>query len=468
MPNMPLFSLQVAPVQTSTVNGLAPTGAQKNTPTQALTSHTELDHAEQGTAGSPSFSQALNEQLHSPSVPIGQEFAALVAKGPQQLNVNEQALNNSELVVNTEHALGPIMHNPQASLPLELHDLQRQRNLDVKWVPTAKMAKPASGELNAQMAKISEPLAQPSSLSAGLEQGLEQGEEHGQEQPLVPRSSLPKIPEPIQQATQSAVSGEEQSAKAALMPAFTPKMLPVNEASTDETHPLESLLSTAEDSELYSQSLHEKPITLATKNTLLSEPITPLAQAAAPTMLNEHVVPQNSEGLWQASSPVSKELEMELGGAKTPLANVQSQAQLKLDVPVQSPQWGEQIAKRISIMSTQDVQTARIQLDPPEMGALEVKIKMQNDHITVAFTSGNQQVRDALEAQSPRLREMLEQQGVNLTDVNVSDQSKQQAGGQAEGEQAWQGEHTVNGSEKEIDEVKSVELQSNSLVDYFA
>ncbi len=464
MPNMPLFSLQVVPAQTSTVNGLAQAGAQKNTATQALTSNIEPDHAEQGTGGSPSFSQALNEQLHSPLLPllpVGQEFAALVSpKGPQQLNINEQALNNSELAVHTEHLLGPLMNNPETSLPLELHDLQRQRNLDVKWVPTAPVEKSPSGQINAQAAKIAEPIPQPGHLSTG------QGERQGQ--PLAPLSPLPIMPEPIQTAAQAVVSSEVLSAQAVVMPAISPKMLTVNEALTDEVNPLASLLSAAEDSELSNQSLHEKPITLTTKTTLLSEPVTPLAQLTVPTMLSEHAVLQNSDGSWQASSPLSKELHTEIDAAKAPLSNAQTQAQFKLDVPPQSPQWGEQIAKRISIMSTQDVQTARIQLDPPEMGALEVKIKMQNDHISVSFTSGNQQVREALEAQSPRLRELLEQQGVNLTDVNVSDQSKQQTGGQAEGEQAGQGEHAANASEQEIDEVRSVELHSDSLVDYFA
>ncbi len=461
MSNMPLFSLTVPPAQTSTGNGLAQSGAgslQKNTPTQALSSNTEVDHSEQEIGGSPSFLNALNEQLHSPLVPVGQEFAALMSpQGPKQLDNNEQALNNAELVVDTEHALGPLMNNPVSSLPLELHDIQRQRELDVKWVPTAPMGKSPSGQLNPQTAQTGDSLAQPAHLSTG----------QGQGQPAGPLSPLPLMPEPVQNTAQSVVNADALTGKPPIRPAFSQKMLPVNEPLADEASPLESVLS-ATDDKLDIQNLHEKPLTLTTKTTLLSEPLTPLAQAAVPTMLGEQVVSHSNDGLWQASTPVNKELDLESGAAKALLSNVQTQAQFKLDVPVQSPQWGEEIAKRISIMSTQEVQTARIQLDPPEMGALEVKIKMQNDHISVAFTSGNQQVREALEAQSPRLREMLEQQGVNLTDVNVSDQSKQQAGGQGEGEQALQSEHASNGSDQEIDEVKSVKLQSDSLVDYFA
>jgi flagellar hook-length control protein FliK len=42
----------------------------------------------------------------------------------------------------------------------------------------------------------------------------------------------------------------------------------------------------------------------------------------------------------------------------------------------------------------------------------------------VVFTSPNSSVREALEQQSFRLREMLEEQGMDLVDVDVSDQNQ--------------------------------------------
>ena len=118
-------------------------------------------------------------------------------------------------------------------------------------------------------------------------------------------------------------------------------------------------------------------------------------------------------------------------------------------------------------MSTEQLQAARIQLDPPELGSLEIKIRVQQDQVSVAFSSGHQVVRDALEAQSPRLREMLEQQGVELTDVNVSDQQQQSAGeGNSEGVPGEGGDDWVDDEMNE--EVLITEAQSDSLVDYFA
>jgi flagellar hook-length control protein FliK len=54
---------------------------------------------------------------------------------------------------------------------------------------------------------------------------------------------------------------------------------------------------------------------------------------------------------------------------------------------------------------------------------MEVRIDLTKDQAQVTFLSPHAGVRDALEGQMQRLREMFTQQGMNLMDVNVSDQS---------------------------------------------
>ena len=79
--------------------------------------------------------------------------------------------------------------------------------------------------------------------------------------------------------------------------------------------------------------------------------------------------------------------------------------------------------QRVMWMSSQNVNRVDIALDPPELGPLQVRIVTQSDQTSVVFTSNNGSVREALDQSLPRLREMMEGQGLNLTDVNVSDQS---------------------------------------------
>ena len=85
--------------------------------------------------------------------------------------------------------------------------------------------------------------------------------------------------------------------------------------------------------------------------------------------------------------------------------------------------WETNLGSRLQMMVGQNVQTAEIRLDPPELGALDIKIKITNDVASVNITSPHAQVREALETTVPRLREMFEESGVALGDVNVQQES---------------------------------------------
>ena len=85
--------------------------------------------------------------------------------------------------------------------------------------------------------------------------------------------------------------------------------------------------------------------------------------------------------------------------------------------------WSEAVVDRVMLMSSQNLKSAEIQLDPAELGRLEVRISVNQEQSQVTFASPHAGVRDALDSQMHRLREMFAQQGMNLMDVNVSDQS---------------------------------------------
>ena len=93
--------------------------------------------------------------------------------------------------------------------------------------------------------------------------------------------------------------------------------------------------------------------------------------------------------------------------------------------PVQMQQtgWSEAVVDRVMWLSSQNLKSAEIQLDPAELGRMEVRIDMTKDQTQVTFLSPHAAVRDALEGQMQRLRDMLAQQGMTM-DVNVSDQSR--------------------------------------------
>ncbi|AMS13589.1 flagellar hook-length control protein [Pseudomonas chlororaphis] len=119
-------------------------------------------------------------------------------------------------------------------------------------------------------------------------------------------------------------------------------------------------------------------------------------------------------------------------------------------VPVNQPLamhqsgWTEEVVNRVMYLSSVNLKSAEIQLQPAELGRLDIRVNMVPDQQTqVTFMSAHVGVREALEGQMHRLRDMFHQQGMGQVDVNVSDQSRNWQGGQ---EQAQQGQHRSNGA----------------------
>ena len=104
-----------------------------------------------------------------------------------------------------------------------------------------------------------------------------------------------------------------------------------------------------------------------------------------------------------------------------------------VDVPVGQAEWGDKVMGKLSFLTAANMQEAEIHLTPPDMGPMEVKVRMQNEQANITVHSANPVVREQLEQNSHRLREMLGDQGVELGQFDVSDQSGQQADEQGDG-----------------------------------
>ena len=98
----------------------------------------------------------------------------------------------------------------------------------------------------------------------------------------------------------------------------------------------------------------------------------------------------------------------------------------RIEVPVTQPNWGDSVGNRLMMMVNGKMQSANIHLNPAELGPIEIKISVNQEHATVHFVSNNSVVRDAIEEAFPRLKEMFMQNGLSLSDANVSQQSPQQ------------------------------------------
>jgi flagellar hook-length control protein FliK len=105
----------------------------------------------------------------------------------------------------------------------------------------------------------------------------------------------------------------------------------------------------------------------------------------------------------------------------------------KIAARVGTPGWDNQVGQKIIWMVAGKEQTASLTLNPPDMGPMHVVLSVTNDQATVTFTAAQPEVRQALEAAMPKLREMMGENGIALGNATVN-------AGTPDGRQAQQGE----------------------------
>jgi flagellar hook-length control protein FliK len=141
--------------------------------------------------------------------------------------------------------------------------------------------------------------------------------------------------------------------------------------------------------------------------------------------------------------------------------------------------WDNQVSQRIVYMVGKE-QAATLTLNPPDLGPVQIVLNVTNDQATVAFSSDQLDVRQALENALPRLREMMSESGIALgnatVDANVPDQRQQQQNSErrAQGGQGGAGGLTGDGQDgaPAVNEVaprtRTVSIGERGMVDLFA
>lgn len=119
----------------------------------------------------------------------------------------------------------------------------------------------------------------------------------------------------------------------------------------------------------------------------------------------------------------------------------------RIAVPVGESGWGRALGEQVAWHVSRNIQSANLRLNPQHLGPLEMQVQMDGDRATVAFASQHVAVRDALESALPRLREMFSQNGLNIVDVNVSQQDTAARGEQQDGQA---GTAAVAGDEDDV------------------
>jgi flagellar hook-length control protein FliK len=136
----------------------------------------------------------------------------------------------------------------------------------------------------------------------------------------------------------------------------------------------------------------------------------------------------------------------------------------KVAAGVDTAQFGQGVADRVSLMMDGNLTSAKLQVNPPALGPIEVRIALQGGHAQVWLSSHSAVTRDALEASSPKLQEMLGSQGFSQVSVDISQRSFQERSPQSQAYESAPGGDTPIPTQASL----SISRSASGLLDAYA
>lgn len=112
--------------------------------------------------------------------------------------------------------------------------------------------------------------------------------------------------------------------------------------------------------------------------------------------------------------------------------NAQGHSTDRLTPNVGTPAWNQAVGQKLVWMIGNEQQSASLTLNPPDLGPLQVVLSVSSTQANASFYSSQPEVRQALEAALPKLREMLGDAGIQLGQASVSAGTPQQQGSYGE------------------------------------
>lgn len=113
-------------------------------------------------------------------------------------------------------------------------------------------------------------------------------------------------------------------------------------------------------------------------------------------------------------------------GNVSPTAILQSLPSLEVRNTVGKPGWNKGFSQQIIMMAHNGIHQAKIKLNPVHLGPVEAMVKLNGETAVVNLTSLHLTTKEAMDNATPRLKEMLNENGFSQVDVNVSHQDKKE------------------------------------------
>jgi flagellar hook-length control protein FliK len=143
---------------------------------------------------------------------------------------------------------------------------------------------------------------------------------------------------------------------------------------------------------------------------------------------------------------------------------------LPVHTPLRHPEWSDEVSQRVRWVLGNQVQSAELKINPPQLGPIEVRVSVDSDQqMTVTLSSQHALVRETLQDSVPRLRDLMSEHGFNAVNVDVSQHSSsdgRKPAAQMNADPAMRSE--TDAMDTSQDTTTILQRDMRGLVDYYA
>jgi len=131
-----------------------------------------------------------------------------------------------------------------------------------------------------------------------------------------------------------------------------------------------------------------------------------------------------------ATSDAQANAALQIQPQSTPADNAPEPVSLSLNAPMQQGnRWAAEFGDRMAWIANNRFNSATLQVNPPQLGPIEVRILMSGDQAAVSFVAVQPQTREAIQQALPVLASSLASQGLSLGQTSVGRDHLPQQGG---------------------------------------
>ncbi len=182
---------------------------------------------------------------------------------------------------------------------------------------------------------------------------------------------------------------------------------------------------------------------------------------------------KKTQPLQEAALQAGALQQLQPGAVTAEKAAQPAQAVLSVPQQVGAENWGTGLGDKVVWMVGNQTRGAEIHLNPPALGPMEIRISVSDGQANLSFMAHHASVREAIEAATPRLREMLGDSGINMGSVSVNvgsfAQQQQQAANQQQSGSPWRNVPEGAFADETLNTfVQPLRQSGRGVVDFFA